>query len=262
MRYLFSHKERIFLKIKKSRGVFLFLDYDGTLTPIVSRPEDAKISAQVKKLVGNLNSYPWLRAAIISGRSLSDVKKMAGINGIIYAGNHGLEIQNGNRKIKKVIPLASNLLLKKIKLSLKGSLKNINGAIIEDKGPTLSVHFRMASPAGRKKIKSIFKKTLAPHMASNNLRVMSGKMVLEVRPALEWGKGKAVLALLGKTKDLPIYIGDDTTDNDAFRALKGKGICIFVGRPRKDIAADYYLKDTKEVEKFLRILQVSRCQNV
>ena len=79
-------------------------------------------------------------------------------------------------------------------------------------------------------------------------------MVLEVRPAMDWNKGKAVLYLLGKKKALPVYIGDDVTDIDAFRAVKGKGASIFVGSSRRNVGADYFLRDTKEVELFLRKL--------
>lgn len=252
MRYLFSHREKVFLRIRDSRGAFLFLDYDGTLTPIVQRPEGAKMPTAVRKLIRRLNSHSWLKVAIISGRSLKDVKKMVGIDGLIYAGNHGLEIQKGNEKISKTPGRSSMLLLELVKLYLKASLKGIRGVLVEDKGSTLSVHFRMAGPGKRKEVKEIFAKILRPY--KKNLRLTSGKMVLEIRPAIEWDKGRAVLALLGKSKALPIYIGDDITDNDAFRALKGKGVSIFVGRPRRAIEADYYLKDTKEVEKFLRIL--------
>jgi trehalose-phosphatase len=256
MKYLFRYQREVISKIQKSPKVYLFLDYDGTLTPIVSKPKKARISARVRTLIKELNSYPWIRIAIVSGRSLQDIKKMAGVKGIIYAGNHGLEIQDGKGKIKKTVPVTSYPLLKSVKSSLRHSLKGINGVIIEDKGPTMSVHFRMASPGMRKTVKRVFRKTISPYLSSKNLKVTYGKMVLEVRPAVEWDKGNAVLALLGKTRALPVYIGDDITDNDAFRALKGKGICIFVGRPGKDIAADYYLKDPTEVEIFLSILRV------
>ncbi|MBU1888114.1 MAG: trehalose-phosphatase [Candidatus Omnitrophica bacterium] len=251
MKYLFSHWKKLSLKIKDFQRVYLFLDYDGTLTPVVSRPEDARLSASVKKILKKLNSYPGLSIAIISGRSLKDTKKLVSIRGLVYAGNHGLEIEQGNRKIKRSITLSSRPLLENIRSSLEDKLKGIKGVIVEDKGLTLSVHFRMARLEHRARIKSIFKKILRPHTASQRLKVTSGKMVLEVRPAVEWHKGMAVLAILGRGKALPIYIGDDVTDTDAFRALKGKGVSIFVGKPEKNIKADYYLKDTKEVARFL-----------
>ncbi|MFH1854136.1 MAG: trehalose-phosphatase [Candidatus Omnitrophota bacterium] len=254
MKYLFSHAEELFSKIKNSRQVFLFLDYDGTLTPIVSRPQLARLSPSLKKIIKNLNTHPRLNIAIISGRSLQDVKKMVGIRGLVYAGNHGLEIEQGSRRIKKSTGPSSRSLIKNITLYLKAVLGGIKGVIVEDKGPTLSVHFRMAKPEHRAKIKAIFNKILKPYITSQRIRVTSGKMVLEARPAVEWHKGRAVMAILGRNKALPIYIGDDLTDIDAFRAIKGKGVSIFVGMPKKNIKADYYLKDTKEVKLFLKQL--------
>jgi trehalose-phosphatase len=254
MKYLFRYSGEVISKIQKSRKVFLFLDYDGTLTPIASRPEKAKISARVRTLIKGLNSHRWIRIAIVSGRSLKDIKKMVGVKGIIYAGNHGLEIQNEKGKIKKTVPVVSSPLLKSVTLSLKRSLKGIAGVIIEDKGLTISVHFRMVSPRIRGTVKKIFRKTISRYLSSKNIRVTYGKMVLEIRPAVKWDKGNAVFALLGKTRALSVYIGDDITDNDAFLALKGKGICIFVGSPGKSIASGYYLKNPAEVEVFLSML--------
>lgn len=251
MKYIFSHWEKFSLKIKSSRQVFLFLDYDGTLTPIVSRPGDARLPISVKKIIKELNSSPRFTVAIISGRSLRDVRKMAGIRNIVYAGNHGLEIERGSGKMRKPAVSYSRPLLKSIKLYLEAALQDIEGAQVEDKGPTLSVHFRRVSPESRARVKIIFHDILRPYIASRRLKVTSGKMVMEVRPAVDWHKGKAVLAILGASKALPVYIGDDVTDTDAFLAIKGKGVSIFVGKPKKNIKADYYLKDTKEVARFL-----------
>ena len=94
-----------------------------------------------------------------------------------------------------------------------------------------------------------------PYVDSKKIRLSLGKKVLEVRPNLDWHKGKAVLTLLkGVKKALPVYLGDDVTDMDAFRAIKGKGISIFVGGMKKNITADYFLKDTCEVASFIKKL--------
>lgn len=252
MRYLFKDWEKIFSKIKISRRIFFFLDYDGTLTSIVSRPEAATISPAVRRVIEKLKSHPRFKVAIISGRSLKDIKKMVGVKGIIYAANHGLEIQYGDKRLEKPAAFSSRPLLQRIRLLLEVALKDIKGTIVEDKGSTLSVHFRMAKSKDRGKIKNTFNKILRPYIDSESLKVTSGKMVLEVRPVVEWDKGQAVLKILGKkTGTLPIYLGDDITDEDAFRAIKGKGISVFVGRPKKGVCADYFLRDPRETAMFI-----------
>ncbi len=252
MRYLFSDWDRFFFKIKKSPHVFLFLDYDGTLTPIVSTPEKAKLPLAVRNSIKRLKTSPRFTVAVISGRSLRDVKRMVDIRRIIYAGNHGLEIEGADRRILMPAGSSAGPSIKKIKVSLQRALSRIKGVRVEDKGRTLSVHFRLVRSGQRRLVKRIFARTARPYVLSKKIKLSSGKMVLEVRPAAEWDKGKAVVALLAQSKKaLPVYIGDDRTDIDAFRALKGRGISIFVGRPKKGISADYYLKGPRDVAALL-----------
>lgn len=255
MIYLFHHWDKLSRQIRKSPHTFLFLDYDGTLTPIVSRPQKARCPQAIKFLIKRLQNDPRFTIAVISGRSLKDIKKMVGIRGITYAGNHGLQIEKPSGRVLMPKGVSKRYLLKKIKRSLKKRLSHIKGAWIEDKGPTLSVHFRLVDKKKASSVKRIFKNIVSPYVLSKKIRVSQGKMVLEVRPGVEWDKGKAVLELLGRKKALALYLGDDVTDIDAFRAIKGKGISIFVGSPGSGIGADYSLKNTKEVELFLKKLQ-------
>jgi len=256
MKYLFSNWKEFFLRIKKSSKVFLFFDYDGTLTPIVSTPEKALFPKKTKKLVNKLKSHPKFILAIVSGRSLKSVKSMVNLKGLIYAGNHGLEIESKRIKFSKPLTVDSfKPLMKKISRTLHKALKDIKGSIVEDKGATLSIHYRLVNPKEANLLKNRFNKIVAPFIRSKKIRLSAGKKVLEVRPNLDWHKGKAVLALLKGVKNtLPIYLGDDVTDMDAFRAIKGKGISIFVGGKKKGITADYFLKDTKEVANFIERL--------
>jgi len=255
MKNLLSCWNKLSRQIKKSPHTFLFFDYDGTLTPIVSRPEKAKCPHTIKFLIKRLQEDPRFTIAVISGRSLKDVKKMVGIKGITYAGNHGLQIEKPSGRVLRPKGVSTGYPLKKIKRSLKKKLNHIKGAWIEDKGLTLSVHFRLVDKKKITSLKKIFRNTVAAYVLSKKIRVSSGKMVLEVRPGVEWDKGKAVLELLGSKKGLTLYLGDDVTDMDVFRAIKGKGISIFVGSPRSGIGADYSLKNPKEVELFLKKLQ-------
>jgi len=256
MKYLFSDWNKVSSRIKKSPQVFLFFDYDGTLTPIVSTPEKAKFPKRAKNLVKRLKTHPKFTIAIISGRSLKDVKRMVGLKGVVYAGNHGLEIKGkGVKFLKPVAADAFKPLMKEISVALCKALGYIDGARVEDKGATLSVHYRLVKEKDISLVKNRFERVVTPFVRSKKVRLSSGKKVLEVRPNLDWHKGKAVLMLLkGKKKTLPLYLGDDVTDIDAFRAIKGKGISIFVGSPKKRTSADYFLKDPKDVERFIEKL--------
>ena len=252
MTYLFSNWIEFLFRLRNSKHIFLFLDYDGTLSPIAPTPEEAHLPRRTKKLLKGLIKNPRFTLAVISGRSLRDIKRTVGLKGIIYAGNHGLEIAQVSGRIFDSPPILKKSPLKTIYLALGAGLRHIKGVRVENKGCTLSVHFRLVKPGERVSVKKIFGRIVKPYVFSKSIKLSSGKMVLEVRPATTWDKGRAVLYLLGKKKDvLPLYIGDDVTDIDAFRAIKDRGISIFVGPPKKGIDADYFLKNPKEVERFL-----------
>lgn len=256
MRHLFEDWKRISFKIQNSPYVFLFFDYDGTLTTIVSRPGLAGFPRTVKSLIKRLQKDPKFIVSIISGRSLANIKAMVGLKGIIYAGNHGLEIEGRGIKFSKCISLGSfRPLIRKIAASLRKEFKGVKGIIVEDKGATLSVHYRLAASDVIALIKKKFYRTVNPYVYSKRVKISYGKKVLEVRPNLDWDKGEAVRWLLKrKKKALPLCLGDDVTDMDAFKAIKGRGISIFVGSPKRGIKADYFLKSPKDVERFIERL--------
>ena len=261
MEYLFSAwaeiKRQLFGKF-----VFLFLDYDGTLAPIADTPEKAAITAEDKETLAALLRAPQCKIAIISGRRLEDIKNRIGLEGIIYVGNHGLEIEGPKLKFKSHIPSAYIRLLQRIKGDLEGKISSLMGAFIEDKGLSLSLHYRQVDKKDTPGLKTIFHETIIYHRVKDALRIKTGKMVLEIRPPVSWDKGKVALWLLArqrfalkdKTGVLPLYIGDDVTDEDAFKALKDKGITILVGE-LKNSYAKYYLKDTTEVFRLLEEIE-------
>jgi trehalose-phosphatase len=256
MKYLLSHWDAFSRGLKKHSNVYLFFDYDGTLTPIVSAPELAKLSPGIKKVLTKLRDTPGFNVAVISGRSLKNIKKTVGLKKIAYAGNHGLEMERGSREILKTGCNSVKPLLKKIYVSLYQKLQDVDGVRIEDKGCTLSLHYRLAAPENRSLIKKIFSAVVRPYCFEGKIRVSAGKMVFEVRPGVDWNKGNAVLSFLSRAKKnaFPIYVGDDVTDEDAFNAISGKGVSIFVGGPNRRVKADYYLKDTADVVKFMEQL--------
>ena len=142
MKHLFEDWENIQSRIQQAENLFLFLDYDGTLTPIVSRPELALCPSEVKRHLERLRDLPGVYLAIISGRSLEDVWGKVGVSGITYVGNHGLEIEKPVGRHKKILSPVRKRELKRITQDLQNSLKEIPGILFEEKGPILSVHYR------------------------------------------------------------------------------------------------------------------------
>jgi trehalose-phosphatase len=242
-----------------NRLIFLFLDYDGTLTPIRQKPSLGRIAKRAKNILHELSENPNCKLAIISGRSLKDVSRMVGLDNAIYGGNHGLELKGPQIRFKSPVTKKHRAILKKLNRVLRNKLRSIKGILIEDKGLSLCIHYRLVAPKKIPLLKDVFRQATAFNLRRNEIRVRPGKMVLEVCPPVEWDKGKAVLWLLQNVSFLedasvmPVYIGDDLTDEDAFKLLKNSGLTIFVGKPKKSNAR-YYIKNTNEVLDFLRII--------
>lgn len=134
---------------------------------------------------------------------------------------------------------------------------------MEPKRASVAVHYRLVDPADRNRIEAVVQTLLTEH--HGELKVTPGKMVYELAPAIDWDKGRAVLYLvdvlgLDSADTVPVYLGDDITDEDAFRALRGRGIGILVGRPDdpemagRTTAAEFALASVDEVERFLTTL--------
>lgn len=263
MYHLFSHLDKI-KKLVRGKLIFIFLDYDGTLTPIVKSPDAAKLSGQTKKLLRKLSKNKICKVAIISGRQLTDIKSKVGLNGIIYSGNHGFEVSGPKIKFKVAIPGEYNRVLKKIKNQLKSKLSSIKGIFLEDKRFCVAFHYRLVDKNKIPLVESLFRKVTRPYLLKKRIKIKAGKMVFDIEPAVARDKGRVVLELIGRQKALsdrkgifPVYIGDDTTDEDAFRVLKNNGLAVFVGKPKRSHAG-YYLKNTKEVFKLLKTIQAFR----
>jgi len=262
MKYLFSDWERL-KAVLIDKSLLLLLDYDGTLTPIRESAFLANLSKENKDLLSRFSKNPGCSLAIISGRSLEDIKGMVGLKGIIYAGNHGLQIEGPKIKFESQVSPRLKLAMRNIAQDLRKRLSDIKGALIEDKGLTLSVHYRLVRKKDMPLLDKITSEVINPYRVRNKIKINSGKKVYEIKPPFKWDKGKVVLYLLARqqfaSKDkkvLPIYIGDDVTDEDAFRAIKNKGLTVFVGKPKKSYA-QYYLRNHNGVQSFLeKIYQI------
>jgi trehalose-phosphatase len=240
----------------------VFLDYDGTLTPIRERPEDAVISDSMREAVRRLAEC--VPVIVVSGRDREVVQQLMGLDNLIVAGDHGFDIWSPTEGFIHHTEGASfDDLLHEVEARLRAELADIPGVLIEPKKSSVAVHFRLVAEEQRPAVKKLVDTILSEH--PEELKVTPGKMVFEIQPGLDWNKGEAVLYLL-KVLDLdrddviPIYLGDDITDEDAFRAIAGRGVGIFVGSASNPetaahiTAADYILNTIEEVEHFLNRL--------
>ncbi|MFQ5797257.1 MAG: trehalose-phosphatase [Bacteroidota bacterium] len=249
MRYLFDHWERIAKKLERADRLLLLFDYDGTLTPIVRRPQQARLDGRTKKWLGCVTRLPRVTVGIISGRAIADVSQLVSVWNVYYAGNHGLEILAGERRFVHPIALRAKSTLRTIAGRLKRALRDVAGATIDDKEFTLSVHYRLVERGQIRLVKQRFMEILRPFLSSSSVEVTRGKKVLEVRPNVGWNKGDAVgwlMKTFGKRTPFPVFVGDDATDEDAFRRLRSCGLTVRVGKSSSS-RAHYYVKGTEDV---------------
>lgn len=230
-----------------SDGMFVFFDYDGTLTPLVDDPRSAVMSGTIRDLIAGLNQV--CPVAIISGRTLYEVMELVNIRDIIYAGNHGAEIWDGHRVIVGCESPVDPRVLEDFLQEITPLLSDVPGVMIEDKGMTVSVHYRNVDEHRRQTVIERFQHAADTHR--NVLRIVEGSMVLEARPRALWNKGDAVAWILktSGTGRLPLYVGDDTTDEDAFMAVhQAGGVSISIG---ENAHAHCYLESQAGVEELL-----------
>jgi len=249
-----ERKDEIFRRLRE-RAPAVFLDYDGTLTPIVDDPREATLPDKTRKVIKRLAGH--YSVAIISGRDLGDVQHMVGIKDIAYAGSHGFDIAGPGGKYRNQ-KMGERFLptLKRAEKELRQAVSDIPGAKIEHKRFAIAVHYRQVRSADVNTLKRRFENALSHYP---ELRKSTGKKVIELRPNVDWDKGKALLYLLETlytdgSRVVPLYIGDDTTDEDAFRAIGDRGVTIVVGGERRQTAAHYMLRDPGEVARFLEKL--------
>lgn len=239
---------------RESGSLVLLLDFDGTLAPIVDLPEDAVPLPAALDAARRLAARPDVRLAVISGRGLADVRGRLQLEGVDYAGNHGMEIEGPGLSETHPEARAARPLLAAAAGAVEPLVKAVPGALLEDKGLTLSVHYRMSPAAQAAQLREQVWEVVEP---LEGLRLTPGKMVLEIRPRVEWHKGKAVRFLLDRIQPpagAPIlYLGDDNTDEDAFRALEGSGEGVIVADdgPPATTAARSWLRDPAEVAELL-----------
>lgn len=261
VKHAFKRWKEIENFIRDKKLIFLLLDYDGTLTSIRKRPELAKLSVRTKKILVKLRNNSFFKLAIVSGRPLREIKRLIGIKGIIYAGNHGLELKGPKVEFVNKKALLSKQLLRRIYKKLDDVLSEVKGAFVENKGLTLSVHFRLVKERDIGRLKTALGRLLRPYIRRKKIKITHGKKVYEIRPPVNWDKGKAVKWLLRNRRivtpnTLPVCLGDDHTDEDMFRAIGRRGISICIGKSDAHSRAGYRLNNTEEVRRFLNKLNI------
>ncbi|XP_065864355.1 trehalose-phosphate phosphatase B-like isoform X1 [Euphorbia lathyris] len=250
------------MKQAEGKKIVVFLDYDGTLSPIVDDPDQAFMSPKMRSAVQQVASlFP---TAIVSGRSRDKVKAFVQLHNVTYAGSHGMDIStttpsfNGQENEVIYFQPAKDFLptIQEILKILEEKTKVIKGSLIEDNTFCISVHYRRVNPEEVDTLKEIVKSIMDAYPA---FRISGGRKVIEIRPRIDWDKGRALQYLIqnlgfGDTNDfLPLYIGDDKTDEDAFEMITeiGQGYPIIVSSIAKETKATYSLRDTNEVKDFL-----------
>jgi len=210
--------------IGNTHKLALLLDYDGTLAPIAPHPDLAVIPPETKNILLRLTNISDVYIAIISGRNVDNVKKMVGIDGITYAGNHGLEILHPDGT-KFVHPMPTEHIGKVVEL-LKNLQEQVckDGAWVENKGALLTFHYRETPVHLRKKLADQARKLIT----DAGFKPGDAHCAIEAKPPVQWNKGRASIYILRTAFGVDwseririIYVGDDATDEDAMQALKG-----------------------------------------
>ncbi len=237
------------------RELAVFLDYDGTLTPIVAHPDLATLSEEMREAVRALAAR--CTVAVVSGRDLADVRAKVGIDSAYYAGSHGFDLAGpGGFHAEHEDGAAFLTALDRAHAQIQKRLGGIPGAWAERKRFAIAVHYRQTPGDAVAAVEAAVEAVLG---GFPGLRRSGGKKVFELRPRIEWHKGTAVLWLLqqlglDRPGVLSVYIGDDETDEDAFAALRDRGIgIVLLGGPERT-SARYSLRGVEEVRHFLQAI--------
>ena len=250
--YYFEVKNPI--AIPNNARVALFLDFDGTLVPIQKDPASCYLSPDTKKLLASILSSGKSVVTILSGRSLSDLKKRLSLRGAFYAGNHGLEISGPDIRFihqgARLLKPALNNILRKLQKEINGC----EGLLLENKSYSFALHYRNAAKETVPFIRKLFYSVITKEPAyAQSFTIMRGKKVLELLPKVSWNKGAAALHIMQKLggKYMPICVGDDATDETLFKAFYETGITIRIGYSQRT-SAEHYLKGQREVSLLLQ----------
>jgi trehalose-phosphatase len=239
-----------------ARDIAVFLDYDGTLTPIVARPELAVLADDMRTELERVAARCVV--GIISGRDLADVRAMVGggprTDHLWFAGSHGFDVLAPDGTRTEFEEAHAHLdALGAAADDLERALDDIPGAWVERKRFAVAAHFRQVDDDRVPDVEATVDHVLDAHAG---LRKTGGKRIFELRPDVAWDKGRALWSLferagLARDEVTAVFIGDDLTDEDAFAALGGEGIGLVVTDEPRPTEADYRLPTPDDVRAFL-----------
>lgn len=258
--WLLHDLEEVRARLSARPTLAVLLDFDGTLATIAAAPDLVQLSETVREDLRALSRAPGTLVAIVSGRAVEDVRARVGIADLVYAGNHGLELAGPDwtwtlQEAETIRPAIGEICRR-----LAARLADVPGVLIEEKGLSASVHYRL-TPHPRLEEVRIAVYEEASRLPPRTVTVRPGKRVLELRPDVAWDKGAAAQVLLRRAlgedwsaQAWVVYIGDDRTDEDAFRALAGTATTVKVGHSAFATAAQYIVWDVGEVHRFLHLV--------
>ena len=249
---LLEHLPALAARIADAPHVLLGFDFDGTLTPIVSEPSQVKLDVGVRRMLRMAAERPRTSVAVVSGRSLADVKRHVGVPELIYVGNHGLELAGPDFAFVEPTAVRYSIDLVPLLPILRESLANIGGVLIEDKELTIAIHHRNVAVGEKERVFQLVQGIVSALPGS--YKIALGKEVFEIRPRASWHKGTAVAWIarrLATPRVLTIYFGDDQTDEEAFKTLDD-AVTVHVGNVAT--SARFHVAGPADVGYYLRWL--------
>jgi trehalose 6-phosphate phosphatase len=249
MRRVFDCWPQIASRVRSASSVALFLDFDGTLARIRSTPDEVRLSQPTRLAIARLGANARARVWVISGRKRDDVRDRTRVPRVRYLGLHGWEGRLGTTLLPE-----TQRALEHARRDLANRVEQLRGVWIEDKGSAFAVHYRGAAETESNSARASMVDVMAP--LNGGFRLLNGKKVWEILPREVGDKGSAVRRELNRMehRSLPVYIGDDFTDESAFSALPD-GLTIQVG-PRALTRAQFQLFGPRDVRRFLEQLEV------
>ena len=245
-------------KLASSPRVLLIFDYDGTLTPISTRRETDRLTDKAYKCLRMLAEKERFIVGVVSGRELTELEKLVGIPGLVYVGNHGLEMRGLGMDF--VHPDASGSIesMNEVAGLLKKELNYVPELLIHDRKLSLSICIRNTSNLYAQEVYRTVMSVLEPYVSAGDMKITRGKKIFEVRPNIDCGKGEAIRRIYQDCGDKPVtmFFGDDRDDEDGFAVVQDlNGIAVCIGPPRQDTKALHQLESPNEVEKVLELLE-------
>jgi trehalose 6-phosphate phosphatase len=254
-------EEDVLRRIATAGDLFVFLDYDGTLSRIAPTPAQAVPLPGTAELLRRLVAAPRVQVAVVSGRTIADVRHFLDVPGLYYVGVHGAEVRlpgGETQAVEETVPIRSVLpaIIRRVRERIAGR----PGVWLEEKGTAVACHYRLAAPADAAAARRAVTDLVHEYRRRGSpIEFMGGHAVAEIRPA-QVSKGKTVCALLAThgRAALSMYIGDDQTDEDAFRQLPADAITVRVGPVGEPTDAHYRVEGPDDVQRFLRAVWACR----